>query len=393
MARPAASAIALGFFEPSAGGVPGTGSGSLGAVTVSGLTGSAAGKAAGGGTLGSVTVSGIAGAAAGKGAVSGALGTSPASSPAGSATGEGFGAGQLGAASASGIGGSATGQSVVVGSGALGVAAASSFMGAATGGAAVSGAIGNANAAAPSATGYGKACAECPITESVSGIAIADRFGGFAFSNEELLPMADVTYSLATNFPNARVRVPVLLDQVRQSAVGQPVDRIVVNGDSVILSFKNAVAGAALTALNAVIAAHAGDDYGAPVQSAVANPQQSNNTTNDEVALALALQPMQAGDYIVSWICEFAPTTNVANTGARVAFQSNVSGSFVDHYEDNLGAPSSAGTFWRTFTGSLVTTIAAGASPTIRLIWRRLGASSNAALIRKCRIAIAPVQN
>jgi hypothetical protein len=200
-----------------------------------------------------------------------------------------------------------------------------------------------------------------------------------------------VDYALSA-FPNTSFNTSVLADQIAAAtAVGRRLSFVTLTGATVSLAFPGPVVGAAKTALDAVVAAHQGQAYGPSTQSAQAMGQQSNDTTGDVAAVALPLLPLQTGPYLFTWICELAPTSNVANTGARVALQSNISGSFVDHFEQNMGAPAVAGTFWSVFTGSVIATIGqAGATPTLRLVWRRMGGTSNPSLIRRARIAIAP---
>lgn len=203
-----------------------------------------------------------------------------------------------------------------------------------------------------------------------------------------------VNYALSA-FPNSLVNAGVLADQINSTrAIGQRLSFVTLDGSTVSLAFPAPVTGSPKTALDGVVAAHQGRGYGPGIQTANAMAQQSNNTTGDVVAVALVCEPLQAGKYQFQWICEIAPSSNVANTGARVAVQSNVSGSFADHFEKNVNAPPVAIEAWDTFTGVIVATLAtAGTTPTVRLVWRRLGASSNAALIRRARLVVSQLSD
>lgn len=197
-----------------------------------------------------------------------------------------------------------------------------------------------------------------------------------------------VDYALSA-FPNSLFNAAVLADQIAAAtAIGRRLSYTTLTGVTVSLAFPGPVVGAAKTALDAVVAAHQGAPYGSLPQSDAQAGELSNNTGTDATALALPLPPLPQGAYLLTWTCEIAATSNVADTGVRAAIQSNISGSFADHYEQNVAAPTVAGTFWTVFTGSIVANVPSGASPTVRLRWRRLGASSNPALIRRCRIAV-----
>jgi hypothetical protein len=204
-----------------------------------------------------------------------------------------------------------------------------------------------------------------------------------------MIDRMNVNYPLSA-FLNSTFDTYVLADQIAAvPAIGQRLNFATLTGTTVSLDFPAAVTGAPKTALDAVVAAHQGRAYGAAIQAAAQMGQQSNPTTSNVTAVNLPLDPLAAGLYLFTWICELATTANTANTGVRAALQSDLSGSFADHFEQNVAAPPAGAPQWTIFTGSVIANInAVGSTPTARIVWRAIG--SNTALIRRARLAIQP---
>lgn len=110
-------------------------------------------------------------------------------------------------------------------------------------------------------------------------------------------------FTISTAFPNAKVSVPVLQDQIRVSDIGNTYERTVCASDTCTITFSTALSSPGVAILDALVAAHQGIPYSAFPVTATDTPteQASSIEPLDKVAVEVNLPP---GEYDIEWSCD-----------------------------------------------------------------------------------------
>lgn len=195
-----------------------------------------------------------------------------------------------------------------------------------------------------------------------------------------------VNYSLLTNFLNHVVNLDAFQREISLTAITQVPDSIQRSGDTVTVAFPLVLSAPDKTLLDGVVASHVGADFVATPIRVVSVAQQTNNTNTDTVAasIVIGVGGLAGAMYQVNFLCEIATTILDANSSVRLAVQFAADGvTFNDVYEDNWDRP-----LFHISGGSAIMTMQPSARPAIQLIFRKLGLTSNPAIIRRIRMSL-----
>jgi hypothetical protein len=197
----------------------------------------------------------------------------------------------------------------------------------------------------------------------------------------------DCTYPF-TDFPNGKVNTAILAAEIAASspAISQPCSGVSVSGTSCTAVFPELLVAADITQLDALVAAHQGADFQSAFQRAMSEAEATNDTTSDVDKVTLATGALPSGYYDVTWYAEVCASSSVANTGASVGFMAAKNGGATTE----IGRTANDLTTYISFAGGYSAQLAAGESLTLAIVFKRLGASSNPAKVRRARIFLAP---
>lgn len=188
------------------------------------------------------------------------------------------------------------------------------------------------------------------------------------------------TYQLA-EFPNHVVNGPVLAAQILAASLSVPlVGQPQLTGSAVVLTFTGTLLAADITALNAVVAAHTGAQFGSTLTQV---SDQTETTTAGGVyvsKLTVTAGPLPAGTYLGTLECEHFLDTVVANAYSDVLLSYNGAAFHEDTWA--LTTP-------HVFCLASAFTVVDGASITLLMQFKNSGAVT--AHCRRARIVIAKV--
>jgi hypothetical protein len=192
-----------------------------------------------------------------------------------------------------------------------------------------------------------------------------------------------------SDFPNGKVNTAILSAEIEASspAISQPLASASLSGTTCSLYFNALLLTADETQLNVLVAAHQGEDFESAFQRASVEAEgATNDTTVDVEKVSLATGPLPEGRYSVTWYAEVAASSVLANTGASVGFTAAVNGGAAAE----LGRTANDLTTYVSFAGAYSAPLKAGESLTLAILFKRLGASSNPAKVRRARIFVSP---
>lgn len=198
---------------------------------------------------------------------------------------------------------------------------------------------------------------------------------------------SQLSYPLADFVASGGVVNPVVLQQEMVDAgLSVEVNSVSVSDTLANLFFLGMILAADVLLVDAVVAAHTGSAFQPRHQKATSEAASSQDTTTDTEKVSLSTGVLAAGSYVVSWYAEISVTSVVANTGVSAGFVATKNG----------GADVEAGrsvndlTVYCSFSGSYQFDVLDGEHFTFTVVFKRLGASSNPAKIRRARIFLAP---
>jgi hypothetical protein len=155
-------------------------------------------------------------------------------------------------------------------------------------------------------------------------------------------------------------------------------------GTDIVITFDGLLSSSEITALDAVIAAHTGDDFPSDLRYSASSVAQSDNSTNTPVEkLSIATDPLPAGRYRLSCLCEFDCSGTAPNTAAQVHLLYNGAEQLADTWEEIAA---------HSFSASMDIDIAGGNSITLALTFNKIGTGSLTAQCRRARMSIAPLR-
>lgn len=194
--------------------------------------------------------------------------------------------------------------------------------------------------------------------------------------------MAETTYNydLQLDFPNQAVQPDVLTAEIQESSIVTSLVGVSVLIDDVDITFSDALSVPDKATLDAIVAAHQGEEFAPPVQRANSEGVSTNNTTSYQQKLALNSGPLPQGDYLITWYCEMSIDTLLEGTAvfAQIVYNGV-----------ERGFSSSDRTTYVSFSGSATVAVNSGDAPTLAINFRRAGGPLNTARVRRARISVA----
>lgn len=149
--------------------------------------------------------------------------------------------------------------------------------------------------------------------------------------------MTSYFYSLLVNFPNHIVSSVLLVQQIQASAIATSVDRVEVNGDSVLVWFKASLSAPDISILNALVAAHTGI-LSVQLANVTIYPQTAKVLNAYTTTSGSTFTPIRATTFAESLVLQARSIkstsgvdTNSAGTGARSVI--------ITYYDDTLNGP------------------------------------------------------
>lgn len=135
------------------------------------------------------------------------------------------------------------------------------------------------------------------------------------------------TYNIATDTLNGVVSKAALIEEINNdSSVDKNTNHIVTAGNTLLVTMEDDLSGAEETALDAVVAAHAGID---PEEGGVSleNAESKSYTNSYDFQLKCSLDApvLYAGyPYRIGWYCEVNNSSTSGRTEVEVAYDGNV---------------------------------------------------------------------
>lgn len=117
-------------------------------------------------------------------------------------------------------------------------------------------------------------------------------------------------FTVSAAFPNAKVSVPVLQNQIKGSEIATTLEGVVRAADTCTATFEAALSGADETTLNGLVAAHQGNPYAPSPLSGTSEAveEASSMAPLDKVSIAANLPP---GDYNIFWSCDLKSSSTM----------------------------------------------------------------------------------
>jgi len=188
---------------------------------------------------------------------------------------------------------------------------------------------------------------------------------------------------LLSEFPNTKCNVQILeAEIVAASLTVNLVSTPQLTGSSVVCTFEDLLTSGDVTSLDAVVAAHQGDDFGSTLIKANSTGQSENSTTDWVSKLSLTADPLPSGVYLVSWAIEHEMAAIVSGTAGQVRLTWNAASVYEDTWD--LNQP-------HNFGGAIPMDLDAGAEPVVALEFKKLGAPAATVYCRQARLSIAKI--
>lgn len=153
----------------------------------------------------------------------------------------------------------------------------------------------------------------------------------------------------------------------------------VITGGNLEITWQSTLDGTDESAQDALVAAHAGDPFGASWQSAEDDTVSSTGLDTPQTKLSLTPPDLSPGSWLVTTYCEIRLQSPSAGSG--VLATATAAGSPVA--EDNWDAD-----VWHAFSAAVPLSVDAGATPAIDLTFQRTGNAATVE-IRRARIELA----
>lgn len=213
--------------------------------------------------------------------------------------------------------------------------------------------------------------------------------------------MPQYVFDIAADTPNQRINPDVMAQQLTdaayasggvfegmfseggEAAAGGVIDASTVPGTFTV-QWQNALDPGDEAAQAALVAAHQGDPFGDIVQRVGSESMSSTSSATPQVKVEGTAQPLPAGKYLIALYCEIRLSAAVANSGVEATLEWERGGNPPNQLaEDTWGEAQ-----WHAFSGAGIVDINAGDTPTLRLLFRRIGVA-NTVEIRRARLSIS----
>jgi hypothetical protein len=192
-------------------------------------------------------------------------------------------------------------------------------------------------------------------------------------------------YPLA-DFPNQKCNTAILAQEIKDDPAVLVEPSVQQSGTTVALQFAALITAAEVVALDALVAAHQGEDFAAPVQAVAAEAAVSTGATKLTL-ITLTSGPLTAGTYLVGWYAESKLAAAAADTGARLSLDYSINGGAVGEAAGNTSNIID----WESFAGSYPLTLKDGESVNALLAVQRVGVGAVNADARRARITLARI--
>lgn len=201
--------------------------------------------------------------------------------------------------------------------------------------------------------------------------------------------MASKTYDM-TDFPNDKINSAILTAEVEASSISIPLESISVEEgepDQVTFNFTGSFGGGDEAALDAVVAAHQGDDFTTFPAKVTVEAESSDDSGSEIVKASLTGILPSPGTYILMWYMEIGVTTTTGSTGVRGKLNvTKNSGSKIERAISHGGESQ-----YKDMSGTFPFIAEAGDTYDFELTYERIGTSGNAAKAQRARIAVVRI--
>ena len=199
---------------------------------------------------------------------------------------------------------------------------------------------------------------------------------------------SQLQYPLSDFVESGGVVSPVILKQeLTDAGLSVTVNSVSVSDTVVNMFFFGMVLAADVTLVDAVVAAHTGDTFQPKYQREVSEVELTNDTTTDVEKVSMDTGALEAGNYVVSWYAELCVTSVVAGTGASGGLNATKNGGSIVEVGRSVNDLS----VYTSLSGSYtLLDVKDGEHYAFALVFKRLGASSNPAKMRRARIFLTP---
>jgi len=185
--------------------------------------------------------------------------------------------------------------------------------------------------------------------------------------------------------PSGQPNLSIFTEEVADESLSVQPFSIYEAGTNIQLQWSSLPVAADITAIDALVTAHTGGAFSGSKQSAVAEAEDTNDTTTESVRVTLDAGKLPPGDYLVVWSCELCVTSVIASSGVQANF-------YVTKNGGSRSEQGQAGTdvnVYDTRAASAILTVLAGDSYKFELGYKRIGAA-NTAKMQRARIYLKP---
>lgn len=201
--------------------------------------------------------------------------------------------------------------------------------------------------------------------------------------------MASKTYYMS-DFPNNKMNTAILTAEVEDSTISLTLESInLEEGEphQVTFEFTGTFGAGDESALDAVVAAHQGDDFTTMPAKVTVEAESSDDSGSETVKASLPGVLPSPGTYLLMWYMEIGVTTTTGSTGVRGKLNVTKNGGSAIERAISHGGESQ----YSDMSGTFPFTAEAGDTYDFELTYERIGTSGNAAKAQRARIAVVRI--
>lgn len=190
------------------------------------------------------------------------------------------------------------------------------------------------------------------------------------------------TYSITGDFPNQLVNVPLLKQEVGDSAIATALSYIDIEGDSCDVWFVDALSGGDQTILDGIVATHQGTATTDTVQRTNSGGESSTTSTTYQDKINTTPTPIKKGTYLVTWFCEVKLQTGGLGTGISVHLE-------VDGTERATAGYADDHIYYLPFCGVFAVAFDEAEQPILKLQYKCAGSGGDTVKIRRAQVSLS----
>lgn len=195
------------------------------------------------------------------------------------------------------------------------------------------------------------------------------------------------TYALTdfTSSTPSTVNVGIFTQELQDDGyVVEKPSNVYRSGTSVIVEWTTIVSQDTFDAVDNAVAAHVGGIYADIPITEISEGESSSDSTSYVTKATLDSGLLPAGQYLMGWYCEIKTQNTVTNTAIQSAlYVSKNGGADIERGENTWPYPQ-----YNDFSGSFPFSATDGERYVMTLVYKRLGAQSNPAVIQRARLYI-----